>query len=137
MARSVSDADRVRWRERLWRFERRSGSVEAFCRLEGISIDALYQWRRRLARESRRSSNRHARTGAGAERTPATTVPRLDGSPDGRFAVLSVRSVAGETPLRVLLPSETPIEVPVADLRLVHLALRSLVTNSSSPNEEA
>jgi hypothetical protein len=42
MARSVSDADRVRWRERLWRFERRTGSVEAFCRLEGISIGSLY-----------------------------------------------------------------------------------------------
>ncbi|MFM7158995.1 MAG: IS66 family insertion sequence element accessory protein TnpA [Planctomycetaceae bacterium] len=137
MARSVSDADRVRWRERLRRFECRSGSVEAFCRLEGISIGALYQWRRRLARESGRSSSRQARTGAGAEWTPATTVPRLDGSPDGRFAALSVCPVAGETPLRVVLPCGTRIEVPVADLRLVRLVLRSLVTNSSSPHEEA
>jgi transposase-like protein len=137
MARSVSDADRVRWRERLRRFERRSGSFGAFCRLEGISVGALYQWRRRLARESGRSSNRQSRTGAGAESTPATTVPRLDGSPDGRFAALSVRLVPGETPLRVLLPVGTRIEVPVADLRLVHLVLRCLVTNSISPNEEA
>ncbi|MFM8222695.1 MAG: IS66 family insertion sequence element accessory protein TnpA, partial [Planctomycetaceae bacterium] len=67
MARSVSDVDRVRWRERLRRFERRSGSVVAFCRLEGISVGTLYQWRRRLARESGRSSSRQARTGAGAE----------------------------------------------------------------------
>ncbi|MFM8221479.1 MAG: IS66 family insertion sequence element accessory protein TnpA [Planctomycetaceae bacterium] len=137
MARSVSDVDRVRWRERLRRFERRSGSVEAFCQLEGISVGTLYQWRRRLARESGRSSSRQARTGAGAERAPATTGPRLDGSPDGRFAALSVRPVAGEAPLRVLLPGGTRIEVPVADLRLVRLVLRSLVTNSSSPNEEA
>jgi len=35
------------------------------------------------------------------------------------------------------LPGGTRIEVLVADLRLVHLVLRSLVTNSSSPNEEA
>ncbi|MFM7158992.1 MAG: IS66 family insertion sequence element accessory protein TnpA [Planctomycetaceae bacterium] len=86
MARSVSDVDRVRWRERLRRFECRSGSVWAFCRLEGISVVALYQWRRRLACESGRSSSRQARTGAGAECNPASTVLRRDVSPDGRFA---------------------------------------------------
>lgn len=38
----------ARWRERLRRFEGRSGTVEAFCKAEAVSAWSLYQWRRKL-----------------------------------------------------------------------------------------
>jgi hypothetical protein len=40
MARRISGMIRVEGRGRLRRFECRSESVEAFCRLEGVSIGA-------------------------------------------------------------------------------------------------
>jgi transposase-like protein len=37
------------WKRRLRRYERTELTVAEFCRQEGISVSALYQWQRRLA----------------------------------------------------------------------------------------
>jgi len=42
-----SDA-RAQWRERLRRFDKREGTVAAFCEAESVSTWSLYDWRRKL-----------------------------------------------------------------------------------------
>jgi hypothetical protein len=60
MARWISGAVRVKRRERLRRLESRSGSVKALCRLEGGSIGARDQGRRRPCRVGSVSSTASA-----------------------------------------------------------------------------
>ena len=138
MARRINGAVRVEWRDRLRRFQCRSGSVEAFCRLEGGSIGALYQWRRRLGGVGRAGGVSPTASAEGLTRPPpqktaASPSVRHLSSPDGNFAALTLRSVDSQiSPVCVLLPDGTRIEVPAADPRLVRLMMRCLVRTPDS-----
>jgi len=48
MARWGDSVKGREWGERLARFERWGGTVEAFCRAERVSAPSFYQWRRKL-----------------------------------------------------------------------------------------
>ena len=48
MARLSDPQLALQWQERLQRFERSELTVAQFCQLEGYSVAAFYQWRRRL-----------------------------------------------------------------------------------------
>jgi len=72
MARWEDSAKRREWGERLARFERWGGTVEAFCRAERVSAPSFYQWRRKL--KTHVEPKRGAPGGARRE-TPATFVP--------------------------------------------------------------
>lgn len=48
MARLSDPRLALQWQERLQRFERSELTVAQFCQLEGYSVAAFYQWRRKL-----------------------------------------------------------------------------------------
>lgn len=48
MARLSDPQLALQWQERLQRFERSELTVAQFCQLEGYSVAAFYQWRRKL-----------------------------------------------------------------------------------------
>lgn len=48
MARLSDPRLAMQWQERLQRFERSELTVAQFCELEGYSVAAFYQWRRKL-----------------------------------------------------------------------------------------
>jgi transposase-like protein len=52
MSRRVPSAREEVWRERLERQRQGAWSVAEFCRREGVSQPAFYQWRKRLRRVS-------------------------------------------------------------------------------------
>ena len=52
MGRGIDAALCAAWRRRMERFEASPATVTEFCRREGVSSAAFYQWRRRLAKES-------------------------------------------------------------------------------------
>jgi hypothetical protein len=58
MASRIQGADRLekarQWQERLERAESRSGSLESFCREEGVSLPVFNYWRRRIGHLPRR-----------------------------------------------------------------------------------
>ena len=49
MSRGPDLARRELWRRRLREFDRGTAAVAEFCRREGVSEAAFYQWRRKLA----------------------------------------------------------------------------------------
>ena len=52
MSRGPDLARREVWRRRLREFDRGTATVAEFCRREGVSDAAFYQWRRKLASSS-------------------------------------------------------------------------------------
>jgi hypothetical protein len=93
------DAVRRRWLDRFDRFASAGLSVTAFCRKEGISSQAFYYWKQKLA---------------AAAPTPAAEQPCL----------LPVRLLAAPSPIEVVLPQGTVLRLaPGCDLAFV----RSLV----------
>ncbi len=94
------DAVRQRWLDRFDRFAASAGlSVTAFCRSEGISSQAFYYWKHKLAAQAQ---------------PPAPEQPRL----------LPVRLLAGPTPVELVLSQGAVLRLaPGCDLAFV----RSLV----------
>ena len=64
MGRRIDAAVHTAWRRRWERFEGSSVTVAEFCRREGVSQAAFYQWRKRLTREA--TSAEQAATGGTA-----------------------------------------------------------------------
>ena len=101
MAR-CSDPERVRtWQRRFARFRQAGLSVARFCRQEGVSAAAFYQWRKRLAP-----------TGPSPVR-------------DGQAAFANVRLVAADE-VRVKLRGGTQLRIPCHDPDTLRLALQTL-----------
>jgi transposase len=57
MSRGPDLARRELWRRRLREFERGTATVAEFCRRQGVSDAAFYQWRRKLASSSAQTSS--------------------------------------------------------------------------------
>ena len=90
----ISQSQRIQlWRDRLQRFSRANQTVAAFCSSEGFSVQAFYQWKRRLQFAN--------------QSTPkdSTVQPQL-----GSFAELAVVA-SPPVPIRVLLPGNVKIEL--------------------------
>lgn len=104
MARSVNVRKWREWRQRIKRFEKRRQSVAEFCRGEGVSEAALYQWRKRLAGTSTSEND--------------TTVA----TPDG---FTTVRLTAA-TSVAVQLPGGTQVQVPASDRQALRLVIDRL-----------
>jgi hypothetical protein len=97
-------AVRQGWQERLERFRHCGLSVVAFCRREGISCQAFYYWRQKLA---------------------VRAVAPADGA-----RLLSVRLLAPPSPVEVALPGGAVLRLgPDCDLAFV----RSLVDALGRP----
>ena len=95
-------AVRQAWLDRFDRFASAGLSVTAFCRSEGISSQAFYYWKHKLAAQA-----------------PAPTVqqPRL----------LAVRLLAQPTPIEVVLPHGPVLRLgPGCDLAFVRSLVEAL-----------
>ena len=55
MGRKKNESAEVVWHDRLARFDRSDLTVKQFCRREGVSDAAFYQWRKRLKNSGRRA----------------------------------------------------------------------------------
>jgi transposase len=96
------DAVRRRWLDRLDRFATAGLSVTAFCRSEGISSQAFYYWKHKLAAPAK---------------APAAEQPRL----------LPVRLLAPPTPVEVVLPDGPVLRLaPGCDLAFVRCLVAAL-----------
>ena len=104
-----SDGEKVKlWRERFRRHAQSAGTVEEFCRGEGVSIPTFYQWRKKLARSPRRRE---------PGRPPAFRPVLVTPDPQaGAPAALSVR-----------LPGGVQLEVPRENLETVRVVVAELV----------
>ncbi len=96
------DAVRRRWLDRFDRFATAGLSVTAFCRCEGISSQAFYYWKQKLATQAK---------------APTPEQPRL----------LPVRLLAPPTPVEVVLPHGTVLRLaPGCDLAFVRSLVEAL-----------
>jgi hypothetical protein len=118
------EAKREGWRKLI---EEQSGSglsIVKFCRLRGVSKQAFYSWRKKLAGCEKRSVR---------EREPARQTPtfaQVAVLPNGLAAANNDSSNGGNSPpLTIRLPNDVRIEVPRdvdrRTLREVLAALRS------------
>lgn len=84
MARWEDSAKRREWGERLARFERWGGTVEAFCRAERVSAPSFYQWRRKLKThvEPEREAQPGARRVGSRKFVPVQLVSTTSGAVD-------------------------------------------------------
>ena len=97
------DGEKVKlWRRRLRRQARWAGTVEEFCRDEGISIPTFYYWRKKLA-------------GSGVSRQPAE-----------RRAFRAVLVTPSVTALSARLPGGIELEVPAGNLEVIRLVVGEL-----------
>lgn len=99
MAGSLDSRKALEWRRRLERFQGAHQSIAGFCRKEGVSAPSFYQWRKRLAQQSRST-----------EEAPGFRPVRL----------VSSASVAVE------LPGGTQLSVPTSDPEALRLVIETL-----------
>jgi hypothetical protein len=100
MAGSSSSRKVREWQRRMLRFQKARQSVTEFCREEGISAPAFYQWRKRLAQQPR---------------------PGEDAA-----GFKPVRLVAAAT-VAVRLRGGTQLHVPTSDAEALRLVIDTLV----------
>lgn len=73
MGRSVDEAKRKGWRERLARFAGSGQTVEAFCAAERVSVPTFYQWKRKLTSQSAGPKGRQKGAAKSSSRKQAGT----------------------------------------------------------------
>ena len=107
MSRKQKESAEVVWRGRLARFDKSGLTVRQFCRKEGVSDPAFYQWRKRLqssvqrAKPSEISSDQHS--------TPVETFLPVSVSP-AAFA-------------EVEFPNGVRVRVPAANAEALRVAI--------------
>ena len=80
MPRGPSPVKSQQWTERLNRFEESQQTVAEFCRTEGVSEPAFYEWKRRLGRTPRTKTLRGPRRSKTATRpSPSFQSVRIRG----------------------------------------------------------
>jgi hypothetical protein len=110
MPRRITPQAVAQWRDRFQRYHRSELSLEAFCREEGVSSSAFYNWRKRLSA---------ADTAAGASQ------------PSGRtFAPVCV--VGSTCGMSIVLPSGARIEIGAGHVDLARAVVGEL-TRSGGP----
>ena len=115
MPRVPDPALRATWQRRLRALEDYPGTVQEFCNEQGVSVAALYQWRRKLARQPMRSASPSAIT---AESPAPQFVPLTlvggQGSDSPRLGA-SIQLVGG-----------TRVEIESQSLELMQALLQSV-----------
>lgn len=114
MPRGPSLEKSQQWTKRLNRFEESQQTIADFCRTEGVSEAAFYQWRRRLDR---------------TRRTKTLRVPRRSKAParpSPSFQSVIVRD--DSTPVRIRLPQGSVMELG-NDPQIIQLVVRELLTH--------
>ena len=117
MPRGPSPVKRQQWTERLKRFEESQQTAAEFCRTEGVSEPAFYQWRRRLGR---------------VPRTKTLPVPRRSKASTRRrpsFQSVMVRDTS--TQVRIRLPQGSVVELG-NDPQIIHMVVRELLTHQAT-----
>lgn len=99
MADSLTFRKLREWQRRMVRFRKARESVAEFCRKEGVSAPAFYQWRKRLARQ------------------PG---PAEEASSFKQVRLVTAASVA------VHLPGGTRLHVPTSDAEALRLVIDTL-----------
>lgn len=100
----MREATRIKWTDRLLRFQNANCTVAQFCQAEGVSIASFYKWKRQL---NRQPSNTQ----------PTGTARDEDGrcAADKRSAFHAVQLGGGcstwQTVLTVSLPNGSQIQV--------------------------
>lgn len=128
MGRRMETAVCAAWRRRWARFQEAGLTVAEFCRREGVSQPAFYQWRKRLAREAAEAAQTSPETAAiGADTRP---------SPAAFVEVAWHRAVAVE----IELPNGARVRVPVDHEAALVTTLRTvgrLADLQPQPGQEA
>jgi hypothetical protein len=103
MARSMGDRKAREWQQRLIRYEKSRGSINEFCRQEGVSPQSFYLWRKRLAQ--------------------AAVARHRDAEPPEGFRRVRLLPAAG---VSVQLPGGTHLIVPTSDAESLRLVIETL-----------
>jgi transposase-like protein len=115
MPRASDPALRAAWQRRLRALEDYPGTVQEFCNEQGVSVAALYQWRRKLARQPTPSARPAATTAESAspQFVPLTLVSEQQS--DSPRLGASIQLVGG-----------TRVDVQSQSLELMQALLQSL-----------
>jgi hypothetical protein len=111
--------ERVRgeWVRRLARFRATGLSVAGFCRREGVSVAAFYQWRKKLGRPHEPGlAVVHGTRRAGAV----------------SFVPVSVGAASGAGLVEIVLPGGAMVRVSGGDLAVVEAAVRAAAWRTGS-----
>lgn len=122
MSREPDLAKRAAWKLRLREFDRGNITIAEFCRREGVSDAAFYQWRRKL------------KPAAAADSSAA-----IRGRAVKKLSFLPVE-IIGAASVEVLLPSGARLTVPCHDheaIRTVIAVLLSAVQLDPRPEDRA
>jgi hypothetical protein len=115
MSRGPDLARRELWRRRLREFERGTATVGEFCRREGVSLAAFYQWRRKLA----------------AAASEPNTVRAVEQVPALSFLPVEITGGARSV-IEVLLPNGARVLIPGGE----HEALRIAIAAAADVGKE-
>lgn len=133
MGRRVDLGLAERWRLRLVRFEAGRLGVAAFCRREGVSQAAFYQWRKKLGGAQCSDTQEFAsdRTAGQAAGDRSRAAAAENGGPErSRFREIELVGAVGADPATIRLPGGVVFEIAgdrsLVESLFVH-ALRSSV----------
>jgi transposase len=113
MSRGPDLARRELWRRRLRDFERGTATVAEFCRREGVSDAAFYQWRRKLGSPVTESNS------------PVRPVPALS------FLPIEITGRDDQSArIEVVFPNGMRVLVPGRDQATLSAVLRALADSS-------
>jgi transposase-like protein len=116
MSRGPDLARREVWRRRLRDFDRGRATVAEFCRREGVSDAAFYQWRRKLASPAAQ---------------PSTAVTAAEKVSALSFLPIEITGRDDQSArIEVVFPNGTRVLVPGRDQATLSAVLRALAGSS-------
>lgn len=119
MSRGPDLARREVWRRRLRDFDRGRATVAEFCRREGVSDAAFYQWRRKLASPAAQ---------------PSTAVSTAEKVSALSFLPIEITGRDDQSArIEVVFPDGTRVLVPGRD----HATLQAVLATLASSSREA
>ncbi len=136
MARQADPALAAKWHERIQRQALEEGSIEQFCRREGVSTAAFYAWRKRLAGGGRRSVARSRRARSLAPQRPEDS-PRFVSLPLPASLAASGASHTVEIELPNGVVVRLPADCAAALLREALQAASAALAPDSPQTQEA
>jgi hypothetical protein len=110
------------WTRRLRRYERTKLTVAEFCRQEGISVSALYQWQRRLAGLPKGNTSEEK-----ASVVPSEAAASI---PPAAFRAIELSPTLHSGLATIRLPSGVVIELPDGSPALKWLLQQACVPQS-------
>lgn len=125
MARRADPELGARWRELIEAWSLSSLTVVAFCKFHGVSTASFYNWRRKLMAADHESVDRAAEPNHKAGRSGSFLPVELTTTEVGDPSEADTHT--GSAIVRIVLPSEIRIEVPVSDGSLVLSMITALI----------